>query len=107
MVRLLCKAGLKEMLRGFLHYVYHKAPPHFNYNLSAKRAAEKSTAPTAACNKAGQPNDVCPYGQVMLPSAMMFVSQMMLRLTAQWANSTSFLREQKHHKFTAEEKAAA
>ena len=29
---------------------------------------------TATCDKAGQPNDVCPYGQVMLPSAMMFTA---------------------------------
>ena len=29
---------------------------------------------TATCDKAGQPNDVCPCGQVMLPSAMMFTA---------------------------------
>ena len=34
----------------------------------------KRAPQTAPCNKAGQPNDVCPYGQVMLPSAMMYTA---------------------------------
>ena len=34
----------------------------------------KKDTRTATCDKAGQPNDVCPYGQVMLPSAMMFTA---------------------------------
>jgi hypothetical protein len=29
---------------------------------------------TRARDKAGQPNDVCPCGQVMLPTAMMFTA---------------------------------
>ena len=30
--------------------------------------------PTATCDKAGQPNDVCPCGQETLPSAVMFTA---------------------------------
>ena len=33
--------------------------------------ASAAARATATCDKAGLPNDVCPYGQVMLPSAMM------------------------------------
>jgi hypothetical protein len=39
-----------------------------------QRIADFQGSATATCNKAGQPNDVCPCGQVMLPSAMMFTS---------------------------------
>jgi hypothetical protein len=38
------------------------------------RIADFQGGATATCGKAGQPNDVCPCGQVMLPSAMMFTS---------------------------------
>ena len=39
--------------------------------IQSSQQNKRDTA-TATCDKAGQPNDVCPYGQVMLPSAMMF-----------------------------------
>ena len=44
---------------------------------------------TATCDKAGLPNDVCPYGQVMSasPNDVAFGSDVVP--TAQWANITS------------------
>ena len=49
---------------------------------------EKRT-PTAACDKAGSPNDVCPHGQVMSasPNDVAFGNDVVP--SAQWANITS------------------
>jgi len=49
---------------------------------------QKSTA-TATCDKAGQPNDVCPCGQVMSasPDDVAFGNDVVP--LAQWANITS------------------
>ena len=76
--------------------------------------------PTATCDKAGQPNDVCPRGQVMSasPNDVAFGNDVVP--SAQWANITSlrpsgatslrakrvtsFLRKQKHHFLPPESK---
>ena len=68
---------------------------------------------TATCDKAGSPNDVCPYGQMMSasPNDVAFGNDVVP--SAQWANITSlrpsgatslrtkrvtsFWRKQKHH----------
>jgi hypothetical protein len=42
--------------------------------MTKKEARKIKRTPTATCDKAGQPNDVCPCGQVMLPTAMMFTA---------------------------------
>ena len=71
---------------------------------------------TATCDKAGQPNDVCPRGQVMSASPNDVANGYDVVPSAQWANITSlrplgatslrakrvtsFLRKQKHHLFT-------
>ena len=67
----------------------------------------------ATCDKAGQPNDVCPCGQVMSASPNDVAFGYDVVPSAQWANITSlrpsgatslcakqitsFLRKQKHH----------
>ena len=44
---------------------------------------------TATCDKAGSPNDVCPYGQVMSASPNDVAFGCDVVPTAQWANITS------------------
>ena len=65
----------------FTYFYLDSAP--FGYSL-----AEKST-PTATCDKAGQPNDVCPCGQVMSASPNDVAFGCDVVPSAQWANITS------------------
>ena len=44
---------------------------------------------TATCDKAGQPNDVCPLGQVMSASPNDVANGCDVVPSAQWANITS------------------
>ena len=47
------------------------------------------TTPTATCDDAGQPNDVCPFGQVMSASPCDVACGNDVVSSAQWANITS------------------
>ena len=51
-----------------------KAKRKYNTLHPAGEEVRKKGRETATCDKAGKPNDVCPYGQVMLPSAMMYTA---------------------------------
>ena len=73
--------------------VFHVAKPHFTHEVYFINSARNlfhcvirsrliGVWGAATCIIAGQPNDVCPWGQMMLISSMMFTSWMMLRLMA-------------------------
>ena len=54
-----------------------------------RRFAKKKATDTATCDKAGLPNDVCPYGQVMSASPDDVAYGNDVVPSAQWANITS------------------
>ena len=67
---------------------FRSSLPMFRHLLSRLRLQHKRGA-TATCDKAGAPNDVCPYVQVMSasPNDEAFGNDVVP--TAQWANITS------------------
>ena len=60
-------------------------------------AKQKERRATATCDKAGTPNDVCPYVQVMsaLPNDVAFGKDVVP--SAQWADITSFCADSAIH----------
>ena len=88
-------------------------PSRFYFSAQYSHKVGSADRQSATCDKAGQPNDVCPCGQVMSDSPDDVAFGYDVVPSAQWANITSlrplgatslcakqitsFLRKQKHH----------
>ena len=65
------------------------APPLYTIPQADENNDKKGRMPTATCDKAGAPNDVCPYVQVMSASPNDVAYGNDVVPSAQWANITS------------------